>query len=345
MIVGSLRSDYTTISVSNRPSTVRSPRSDPFFLLAPDLKPINGLVRGVRLAGHFDRAGADLQPRRVERQGLHLLGLLPGLGCGRRGVAGLYRQRRGLRAPRPGREPARHQPLRQLRGRRPQPQHRRHHRRLYRLDDGVQLAPRPGLPVPDRRVRGVGVRHRHARRRLGQPVDALEDGAPARLPADVRHVDARSRGRPRIRLHGRHRAATCTAWRAPASGDGGTTDISVEFLSKLFTVPLNAEAFNDRRLHQVPQGRRGHGRTGFEYAGEAIFNQTLTVKFPRSAAATTTQRGLLQRMEATTAPSAAASPASSSSPPAAATSSRSASVTGSADFAISEIGLRFRAAG
>lgn len=43
MIVGSQRGDYTKISVSNRPSSSLS-EADPFFLLAPDLKPINGHV-------------------------------------------------------------------------------------------------------------------------------------------------------------------------------------------------------------------------------------------------------------------------------------------------------------
>lgn len=43
MIVGSLRSDYATISVDDRPSSALS-EEDPFFLLTPDLRPINGLV-------------------------------------------------------------------------------------------------------------------------------------------------------------------------------------------------------------------------------------------------------------------------------------------------------------
>lgn len=43
MIVGSQRSDYQEISVSDRPSTSLGD-SDPFFLLTPDLRPINGFV-------------------------------------------------------------------------------------------------------------------------------------------------------------------------------------------------------------------------------------------------------------------------------------------------------------
>jgi hypothetical protein len=43
MIVGSMRSEYTVISNSQRPSSALS-EEDPFFLLSPDLKPINGHV-------------------------------------------------------------------------------------------------------------------------------------------------------------------------------------------------------------------------------------------------------------------------------------------------------------
>lgn len=43
MLVGSERSDYLTLSISDRPSSSLA-EDDPFFLLTPDLRPINGLV-------------------------------------------------------------------------------------------------------------------------------------------------------------------------------------------------------------------------------------------------------------------------------------------------------------
>jgi len=43
MMVGSKRSDYLTISVADRPASSLS-EEDPFFLLSPDLRPINGHV-------------------------------------------------------------------------------------------------------------------------------------------------------------------------------------------------------------------------------------------------------------------------------------------------------------
>lgn len=44
LIVGSKTSDYTTISVTNQPSDASSV-SDPFYMLSPDLRPINGIVQ------------------------------------------------------------------------------------------------------------------------------------------------------------------------------------------------------------------------------------------------------------------------------------------------------------
>lgn len=43
MMVGSLRGDYTQITVANRPASALS-EEDPFFLLTPDLRPINGHI-------------------------------------------------------------------------------------------------------------------------------------------------------------------------------------------------------------------------------------------------------------------------------------------------------------
>lgn len=44
LMVGSAGSDYTQISVADRPSTALS-ESDPFYLVTPDLKPVNGIVQ------------------------------------------------------------------------------------------------------------------------------------------------------------------------------------------------------------------------------------------------------------------------------------------------------------
>ncbi|MFQ5623746.1 MAG: hypothetical protein ACE5FS_10155 [Paracoccaceae bacterium] len=48
MIVGAKRGDYTNLSVTDRPSASLG-AADPFFLLTPDLRPINGLVEAFGL--------------------------------------------------------------------------------------------------------------------------------------------------------------------------------------------------------------------------------------------------------------------------------------------------------
>lgn len=48
LLVGSSRSDFTTISISDRPSSALSD-GDPFFLLTPDLGPINGMIEAFQV--------------------------------------------------------------------------------------------------------------------------------------------------------------------------------------------------------------------------------------------------------------------------------------------------------
>lgn len=56
LVVVSALDDYDNLSVSNRPSTALS-EADPFFLVAPDLKPINGLVAAFGLVAISTRKG------------------------------------------------------------------------------------------------------------------------------------------------------------------------------------------------------------------------------------------------------------------------------------------------
>lgn len=57
MIVGSKQGDYTEISVSQRPASALS-EEDPFFLLTPDLRPINGHVEAFGTAVISSEKGA-----------------------------------------------------------------------------------------------------------------------------------------------------------------------------------------------------------------------------------------------------------------------------------------------
>lgn len=60
MIVGSQRSDNTVLTVSNRPSSALNDQ-DPFFMLAPDLRPINGLVSAFGKVMFSSRMGSTYQ--------------------------------------------------------------------------------------------------------------------------------------------------------------------------------------------------------------------------------------------------------------------------------------------
>lgn len=57
MIVGTKRGVYTQITVNNRPSSSLSDE-DPFFLLTPDLKPINGLVEAFGVVAISSEGGS-----------------------------------------------------------------------------------------------------------------------------------------------------------------------------------------------------------------------------------------------------------------------------------------------
>lgn len=56
MIVGSERSDYAVLSTGNRPSSALN-EGDPFFLLTPDLKPVNGIIEAFQVITISSRNG------------------------------------------------------------------------------------------------------------------------------------------------------------------------------------------------------------------------------------------------------------------------------------------------
>lgn len=60
MIVGSKRSDNTVLSVSDRPSSALNDE-DPFYVLAPDLRPVNGLVSAFGKVMFSTRMGSVYQ--------------------------------------------------------------------------------------------------------------------------------------------------------------------------------------------------------------------------------------------------------------------------------------------
>lgn len=73
-----------------------------------------------------------------------------------------------------------------------------------------------------------------------------------------------------------------TLYRLEGTGasDGGTEDIAVEFLSKLFSADLNAQAFDVEGYIKYRKNVAATVELVFEYAGTSIFNQSVTVDIP-----------------------------------------------------------------
>lgn len=64
------------------------------------------------------------------------------------------------------------------------------------------------------------------------------------------------------------------------AGDGGTQDIAVEWLSKLFSADLNAEMFDVEGYIQYRKAEAATVTLTFEYAGVNIFNEDISISIP-----------------------------------------------------------------
>lgn len=65
-----------------------------------------------------------------------------------------------------------------------------------------------------------------------------------------------------------------------ANGDGGNTTITTEFLSKLFSAPVDSQVYNVEGYIKFRKDAAATITLTFEYAGESIFNETLTIDLP-----------------------------------------------------------------
>jgi len=63
-------------------------------------------------------------------------------------------------------------------------------------------------------------------------------------------------------------------------GDGGTTNIETEWLTKLFSAPLDSEAFNFEGWIKYRKGDSATVVLTFEFAGISVFNEAITITFP-----------------------------------------------------------------
>lgn len=344
MIVGSKRSDYNTISVSNRPSTALS-ASDPYFLLSPDLKPINGLVEAFgglvvsteqgqlyNLTGTSakDFAFADFYPgsAAVGAESLTFTG--NDVVYGRRGriesvrdtnrfgnseAADLSRNIAGTIEAYTGWTTVFNSRL----------------RRVYMFPTSVSEVWVFDVAMRDDGTVSPWMRWKTSHSLGFQPTFVLSmldprDGLEYIFMGDsAGHV---------YRLEG-----------SGTSGDGGSTNISVEFLSKLFSLPLNQTAFDIVGYIKYRKNVAATVQLSFEYAGEAIFNQSLTVSIPAIGSRNYYAHGVYYAHGSyfgTISGRLARQPIFA--PGRGNEFQVRTTVDGAADFAISEIGLRFRAA-
>lgn len=361
MLVGSMRSDYTRISVSDRPSSSLNDE-DPFFLLSPDLKPINGLVEAFGGLILSTEQGQVYNLTGGSAQDFALGDFYPGSAAvgdestayvgndvvyGRRGrieslrdtnrfgnseaddlssniadVIGAYtgwttvynsRLNRVYLFPTGVSE-------------------------VWVFDTAMRDAWRPLLTSLGQYASGQAsqnavspwMRWTTAHALAFQPTFV----APMLDPTDgLEYIFMGDSSGHLYRMEG------------TGSGDGGTTDISVEFLSKLFSVQLNAEAFDVEGYIKYRKDVAATVMLVFEYAGEAIFNETLTIDIPAINARSYYANGVYYNHASffgTISGRFARQPIFV--PGRGNEFQVRVKVAGAAEFAISEIGLRFKAA-
>lgn len=345
MIVGSQRGDYTKISVSDRPSSSLA-EDDPFFLLAPDLKPINALVEAfgstiisTEQGQIYDLTGASAKDfafddfyagsAAIGDESMSFVG--NDIIYGRRGRIesvrdtdrfgdsesdDLSRLIADTVKTYPGWTVVYNSRL----------------NRVYLFPEGISE-----VWVFDTAMLGGEVspwmRWKTAHALAFQPtfVASMLD------PSDgLEYVFMGNSSGNVFRLEG-----------TGTDGDGGTTNIAVEFLSKLFSVPLNAQSFEIEGYIKYRKIETASTvEIIFEYAGENIFSQSITLTLPAAEGGWYwggemywggsfyygSISGKLARQPIF--------------PPGQGNEFQvRVKVNGTEDFAINEIGLRFRAAG
>lgn len=80
MIVGATRGDFTTLSVSDRPSSALN-EQDPFFLLTPDLRGVNGIVEAFGIVAFSSRQGSMFKLTGGSAKDFAIAELYPGSGA------------------------------------------------------------------------------------------------------------------------------------------------------------------------------------------------------------------------------------------------------------------------
>lgn len=279
LLVGSERGDFATISVSDRPSSALSDE-DPFFLPMPDLKPVNGLIEAFRAAiistekgKIFNLAGESAADHSIEdffdgsaasgeesitytgndvmygRQGrIESIRNIDQFGDTEaddltRQVADVVRSYTGWRLCYNARL-----------------------NRLYAFPAGESEVWVLNTAMRDDGGLSPWMRWRTAHDLAFEPTFV----APMLNPVDG--LEYTYMGDADGNLYVMEGEGS--------SGDAGTTNIATEYLTKLYSLPLDAEAYDLSGYIRYRTGEAVTVRLTFEYAGKNIFNQTVDIVIP-----------------------------------------------------------------
>lgn len=278
MIVGSERGNYDKISVSNRPSSSLS-EADPFFLLMPDLRPINGLVEAFgttvlstergqlfNLTGSSakDFAFSDFYPGSAAAGDEAVAYIGNDIIYGRQGRIESVRDTdrfgdseaddltRGIADQVSG-----------YTGWRIQYNSRLNRTYLFPTDISE-------VWVYNNAMRGSELspwmRWTTAHALAFEPTFVMSMLSPS---DGLEYLIMGDSGGNIYRMEG-----------SGTAGDAGTTNIATSFLTKLFSAPLDTEAFNVEGFIKYRKNSASTVRLTFQYAGIGAFDEAITVTLP-----------------------------------------------------------------
>lgn len=280
MVVGSEREDHRTISVSDRPSSALS-EADPFYLLTPDLKPVNGLTEAFRTVIISSEKGRLFNLTGESAQDFSFEDFFPGSYAA--GDESMCYVGNDIMYGRQGR-------LESVRD-------------LDRFgDSAANDLTRQIADIVKNYTGWTVVYNSRLNRVYAFPTDRSEVWVldTAMLGGEVS---------PWMRWTTNHDMAFqptfVMSMLDPAdgleyvfmgdanghwyrmegdghNGDAGSINISTEYLTKLYTMPLNAEAYNIEGYIRYRKAESSSVRLTFEYAGSGIFSEHIDIPIPET---------------------------------------------------------------
>lgn len=292
LIAGSKVSDYTNISVSDRPSSSLG-ADDPFFLLTPDLKPLNGIVSAFGETVFSSKRGRLFILTGTDSTNFSIEELYPDSAAS--GDESLVFVGNDIIYGRQGRIEAvsstqnfgdvesddlsrmiaedvqgfdNWASVANLRL-----------QRVYFFPDGEQQCLMLQKSLRDQEVRFATGRALQAQAPKSPWSKFVTDHAMAFSPTAIMNMYDQIDGLEYVFMGD----STGHIYRMEGSGtggDGGTTDVSVSRTSAMFSVPLNAEAFNVEGYIKYRRNEAFTANLTLLWSGTAVLNETITIDAP-----------------------------------------------------------------